>query len=63
MSYDTIKGHTAVKAKLSEIAKIGTDKYPKIFTISFNIIFDIVNISWHISLKDITNYAASSKDS
>ena len=39
MSYDTIKGHTAVKAKLSEIAKIGTDKYPKIFTISFNIIF------------------------
>ena len=25
--------------------------------------FDIVNISWHISLKDITDYAASSKSS
>ena len=27
------------------------------------IVNDIVNISWHISLKDITDYAASSKSS
>ena len=28
-----------------------------------NVSIDIVNISWHIFLKDITDYAASSKSS
>ena len=37
MPYGTIKGLTAMKAKLSEITKISPDKYPKVFTISFNI--------------------------
>ena len=38
MPYDTIKGHTAMQVKLPETAKTGTDKYRKVFTISFNII-------------------------